>query len=96
MFSFFGNGIPSSPEKHVVVIGGGIAGMSAISSLRKEDEQVKITLVDPKAYSELLWAAFRTPFDEELAKGTIIRLEKFCATHQVEFVQATVGATAFT
>ena len=64
--------------------------MSAISSLRKEDEQVKITLVDPKAYSELLWAAFRTPFDEELAKGTIIRLEKFCATHQVEFVQATV------
>jgi NADH dehydrogenase FAD-containing subunit len=65
--------IPESPE-YVLIVGGGIAGISAIYALRRKDKKVKITLVNAKDYSELLWAAYRAPFDEGIAKGSLIRL----------------------
>lgn len=79
-----------SPEKTVLVIGGGIAGISAIHSLRQIDAEVKIVLVEPKEYCEILWASYRSPFEEWVAKGSLVRLDKYCEANNVEIVQATV------
>lgn len=87
---FFGRKMPTSPDKHVLIIGGGIAGLSAITGLRKKDKNVKITLVDAKDYCEIFWSSYRSPFNEEVAKDSLIRLSKYCAGYNVEFIQATV------
>jgi len=81
---------PGSADKHVLVVGGGVAGISAISALRAKDKEVKITLVNAKEYGEILWASYRSPFVEEVAKGSLIRLPKYCAANNVTFVLATV------
>lgn len=91
MFSYlFGKGMPESPDKHVLVIGGGLGGLSAITGIRQKDKTVKITLVDAKEYGEIFWTAFRSPFDADVAKDSLIRLPKYCAAHNVEFIQSTV------
>ncbi len=40
----------SLAKKHVVIIGNGIAGVSAAEAMRKKDETVKITLLDASEY----------------------------------------------
>jgi NADH dehydrogenase len=82
--------LPQSSNKHVLIIGGGLAGLSAIHALRQKDKEVKITLVNAKDYCEILWASYRSPFDEGTAKDSLIRLPKYCASQNVTFVQATV------
>ena len=74
----------------MLIIGGGIAGLSAITGIRQKDKDVKITLVDAKDYCEIFWSAYRSPFDDDVAKESLIRLPKYCAANNVEFVQATV------
>lgn len=64
--------------------------MSAIYGLRQKDKSVKITLVDPKEYCEIFWASYRSPFDEGVAKDSLIYLSKFCEANNATFVQATV------
>ena len=88
--------MPESPDKHVLIVGGGIAGISAIFALRQLDKQVKITLVNAKDYCEILWTAFRSPFDEQTAKDSLIRLPKYCEANNVTFVQATVTSLTTT
>ena len=61
-----------SPDKTVVVIGGGMAGLSVIYNLRQLDDEVQIVLVDPKEYCEVLWASYRSPFVDWVAKGSLI------------------------
>jgi NADH dehydrogenase FAD-containing subunit len=85
-----GNKASSSPDKTVLVIGGGIAGLSAIYGLRQIDKEVKIILVEPKEYCEILWASYRSPFEEWVAKGSLIRLDLYCKEYNVEWIQATV------
>mmetsp|Transcript_23160 Transcript_23160/g.54942 ORF Transcript_23160/g.54942 Transcript_23160/m.54942 type:complete len:395 (-) Transcript_23160:110-1294(-) len=87
---FFGTKIPTSPDKHVLIIGGGMAGLSAITGLRQKDKDVKITLVDAKDYCEIFWSSYRSPFDEDVAKDSLVRLPQYCSANNVEFVQATV------
>lgn len=79
-----------SPDKTVVVIGGGIAGLSVLYHLRKIDSQVKLIVVDPKDHSEIYWATYRSPFEEWVAKGSLIRLDKYCQEYNIEHVQAVV------
>lgn len=84
------NKAPTFPNKTVLIIGGGIAGLAAAYQLRTLDPEVKIHIIDPKAYGEILWASYRSPFEEWVAKGSVIRLDKFCELYKVEHLQATV------
>jgi len=47
-------------------------------------------LVDPKEYAEILWAAHRSPFEEWVAKGSLVRLEAFCEAKNIEWIQGVV------
>jgi protoporphyrinogen oxidase len=42
-----------------LVIGGGVAGCTAIVGLRKKDKGVEIVLVEPKDHLEVFWATYR-------------------------------------
>lgn len=92
--------IPSPPKpKQVLVIGGGFAGLAACVSLRKvapDEQNVVITLVEPKEYFEVAWCAYRTPFDEILARGSTFLLAPWAAKYKVQHVQATVTSLTTT
>lgn len=75
----------------LLVIGGGPVALTAIASLRKlGDSDVRIVMVEPKDYCEIVWATFRTPFDAALADDMILPLEPWCAAQQVEHVRSKV------
>jgi NADH dehydrogenase FAD-containing subunit len=76
----------------VLVIGGGIAGTSAIVGLRYYDTEAEITLIEPKEYCEICWAAYRTPFDECTAKGSLLPLAPFCKDKSVKHIRVLVKA----
>jgi apoptosis-inducing factor 2 len=76
----------------VLVIGGGLAGCAAIKGIRSKNKTVPITLVEPKEYCEVLWAAYRTPFDEKTANGSLFPLAPFCKTNVVTHIQSTVSS----
>ena len=93
MLSCFAPSPPSQPNKTVLVIGGGVAGLSVIYQLRKIDKDVKIILVEPKEYAEILWATYRSIFEEWVAKGSLIRLDKYCEAYNVEHMKHTIVKT---
>eukprot|EP00549_Striatella_unipunctata_P023736 CAMPEP_0118716214 /NCGR_PEP_ID=MMETSP0800-20121206/27365_1 /TAXON_ID=210618 ORGANISM="Striatella unipunctata, Strain CCMP2910" /NCGR_SAMPLE_ID=MMETSP0800 /ASSEMBLY_ACC=CAM_ASM_000638 /LENGTH=314 /DNA_ID=CAMNT_0006622587 /DNA_START=165 /DNA_END=1106 /DNA_ORIENTATION=- len=74
----------------LLVIGGGIAGLAGIVGIRKYDEDVKIILVEPKDFMEVLWASYRSPFDAKVAKDSTYLLEPFLTKHRVTHIRATV------
>ena len=82
--------MPTSSK--VLVIGGGIAGVSTCSGLRKyeSNQDVEIILVEPKDHVEMFWAAYRSPFDAKTAEGSLFSLEKFCTKHSIQHLQTTV------
>ena len=47
----------------VLVIGGGLGGLTVCTSLRKFDREVEITLIEPKSYMEIHWCSIRNLFD---------------------------------
>lgn len=73
---------PNSPTRrerkakmHVVIVGGGLVGMSVLRTLAKsgmkEEPTLKITLIDPKSYVEVRWAAIRAMFDVRMNQSII-------------------------
>jgi apoptosis-inducing factor 2 len=74
----------------VVVIGGGIAGLSTCTSIRKFDKNVEITLVEPKEYMEVHWCSYRTPFDEQLAEKATFAIKKWAVSKSVTHVREKV------
>jgi apoptosis-inducing factor 2 len=92
--------IPTPPKpKHVLVIGGGFAGLATCVSLRKvapEEQTVVITVVEPKEFFEVSWCAYRTPFDEVLARGSTFLLAPWATKYKVHHIQATVTSLTTT
>jgi len=78
----------SSPT--VLIIGGGIAGVMAMVGVRKHNKDANIVLVEPKEFGEILWASYRSPFDETTAKNSLYSLQDVCkknnATHKRVYV----------
>lgn len=77
-------------NQRVLVIGGGIAGASSIVGLRNVNKDVEIFLVEPKEYMEACWAAYRAPFEEWVAKGSLFDLAPFCEKYNVTQVRCLV------
>ncbi|CAJ1967320.1 unnamed protein product [Cylindrotheca closterium] len=71
----------------VVVIGGGIAGLSTCKHLRKLDKNVEIILVEPKEYLEVHWCGVRSLFDGEMAQKSTFSINKWAISKSVVHVQ---------
>lgn len=73
-----------------MVIGGGMAGLTACTSLRKHDKMVEIVLVEPKDYMEVHWASYRSIFDPEMAASATFDLKKWAVPRSVTIIRSTV------
>ena len=84
--------VPKIAPMKLVVIGGGLAGLSAIKALRALDKEklIEIVLIEPKDFTEIIWAGYRSPFEEWVAEGSTFLLEKFCTDKKVEHVRSIV------
>ena len=74
----------------VLVIGGGFGGLTACTSLRKFDKTVEITMVEPKEYFEVCWAAYRGMMDSTVAEGALFDLKHWALRKAVKLIKATV------
>jgi NADH dehydrogenase FAD-containing subunit len=74
----------------VVIVGGGMAGLTAASSLRKFDKHVDITVVDPKEYMEVHWASVRSIFDSKIATKSTFDINKWAVSKKVKVVKSSV------
>ncbi|KAG7348913.1 NADH dehydrogenase [Nitzschia inconspicua] len=79
-----------SIQNKVVVIGGGIAGLTACVALRKKDKHVDILLVEPKQYFQVPWASYRAIFDAKMREASIFDLEPWCTKHNITHLETTV------
>lgn len=75
---------------HVLIIGGGLGGLTAATSLRKFDKFVNITLVDPKDYMEVHWASVRSIFDPEMASKSTFDIQKWAVAKSVKVIRSAV------
>lgn len=69
-------------SKTVLVIGGGIGGLTAIAGLHKYNTSVKIILVEPKDHVEIYWATYRSPFEQWVREASLIPLKGLLPTTQ--------------
>jgi len=74
----------------ILVIGGGLAGVSAIHGIRGASVDCEIVLVDPKDHLEILWTAYRVPFVDWVRDGSIFPLESFCNDMNVKHIKGVV------
>lgn len=75
---------------HVLVVGGGLAGLSSAAKLRKSMRDLQITLVEPKAYVEIAWASIRALFDPSVADANLMDLAAWVTKHGVTHVRSSV------
>ena len=52
-----------------------LAGMTALVGVRKYNKEAEVVLVEPKDFFEILWGAYRSPFDEANAKASLFSLK---------------------
>ncbi len=74
----------------LLIIGGGTGGLAAIVNLRKLDKDVEITMVEPKDFFEIIWSAFRAPFEDWVADGSLFTLKDFCEKNNVTHIRDVV------
>lgn len=76
----------------VVVVGGGIAGLAACTSIRSylDSSKLDIVLVEPKDHIEVFWATYRSLFDRDVAESSTFLLDKYAAKHSIQHIQSTV------
>jgi apoptosis-inducing factor 2 len=75
----------------VLVIGGGMGGVAACTGIRSYvPSATEITLVEPKDHIEIVWAAYRSLFDQEMAESSIFPLDTWAAKHNVLHIMSTV------
>ncbi len=86
----------------MVIVGGGQAGLGAavaLSKARPSNVPVEITLVDPKDYFEVRWAALRAFFDAQMRKDMQCTYESVLPKHSIVHTRArvtTVNKTSLT
>ena len=78
--------------KKLLVIGAGTAGLAAIVGLRSFDKEnkVEITLVEPKDFTEIVYASYRSPFEPWVAEGSLFSLDKFAKKYAVKHSRSIV------
>jgi NADH dehydrogenase FAD-containing subunit len=74
----------------VLVIGGGMGGLTVCTSLRKQDKRVEIVLVEPKEYMEIHWASYRGMFDPQIADQSTFDIYKWAVPKSVKHIRSTV------
>jgi len=79
----------TSAEK-LIVIGGGIGGLVAISELRKVNADVDITLIEPKDFFEVPWSSIRGLIDADVAHSSTFSLKDWTEKHDVKLVTSYV------
>lgn len=74
---------------HLVIVGGGMAGMSALTSIAKKTSKnisdLRITVIDPKDYLEVRWAAVRAMFDSKINDSIVVPYSKIISPY-ISFV----------
>ena len=89
-------GIPTSFQfsppltMKLLVVGGGTGSLAAITNIRKLDKDVEITMVEPKDFFEIIWAAYRAPFEDWVADGSLFTLQNFCEKNNVNHIRDVV------
>ncbi|KAL9235879.1 hypothetical protein vseg_010611 [Gypsophila vaccaria] len=63
-----------SGKNDVVIVGGGIAGALLAKLLQ---DHASVTLIDPKEYFEITWAALRSMVDQSMAERSVIHYSEF-------------------
>eukprot|EP00980_Cylindrotheca_fusiformis_P019308 scaffold6632_cov102-Cylindrotheca_fusiformis.AAC.3 len=71
----------------VVVIGGGIAGLSTCKHLRKLDKNLEIVLIEPKEYLEVHWCSVRSLFDGDVAQKSTFSINKWAIGKSIVHIQ---------
>lgn len=71
----------------VVVIGGGLAGLSTCKHLRKQDKNLEIILIEPKEYLEVPWCSVRSLFDGEVAQKSTFSINKWAIGKSIVHIQ---------
>lgn len=80
---------------HVLIIGGGLAGLAAAASLRKKfPSELRLTLIEPKNYIEVPWATIRALFDTQIRQTSTFQLSSWAAKYNVTQIRA--SATSLT
>ena len=74
-----------SPSPSIVVIGAGFGGLSAIRELRKRDNDVRITLVAPRAELHYLPGTIWIPSGLRRREDLVVPLDAFLARSNVSF-----------
>lgn len=67
-----------------------MAGLSAAAALRKSMRDLQITLIEPKAYVEVIWGSIRGLFDRNVADDILIDLAAWATKHGVTHVRSCV------
>lgn len=78
---------------HVVIVGGGQAGLGAAVALAKarpKNVPTEITLIDPKEYFEVRWAAIRAFFDPRIRKSMQTMYGDILPKHNIAHIRGTV------
>lgn len=75
----------------LLIIGGGIAGCAAAVGLRKLDKETEIVLVEPKDHCEVAWCSYRSPFDDQVAKDSLLPLAAWAEKHNVQHIRSVVA-----
>jgi NADH dehydrogenase FAD-containing subunit len=78
-------------DHKLVVIGGGVAGLTVIVALRKLDPDVEIVLIEPKEFFEVPWTAYRSPFDKSVAADSLFDLKPWVEAKSVTHIRSKVS-----
>jgi sulfide:quinone oxidoreductase len=76
--------------KHIVIIGAGFGGLTAVRTLRKLNAKARITVIAPKDVFEYLPSAIWVPYDLRKREDIEVPLEPFFTRHDVHHVQQRV------
>jgi sulfide:quinone oxidoreductase len=73
-------------SKHITVIGGGFAALTAARCLRQHDSAAKITLLAPQPALTYLPSLIWLPSGKRKPKDLVVPLEKFFREQRIDFV----------
>jgi sulfide:quinone oxidoreductase len=73
-------------SKHITIIGGGFAALTAARELRQHDSAAKITLLAPRPELTYLPSLIWLPSGKRKPEDLVVPLEKFFREQRIDFV----------